>query len=66
LAAVFFLHRDAHQALFGHQFADIPGMFFLVCACECAVAQMAVGKTAHGVAELFLLGGELEIHDMKL
>jgi hypothetical protein len=40
-------------------------MFFLVRAFQRAVAQMAIGKTAHGVAELLLFGGKVEIHDMK-
>jgi hypothetical protein len=26
---------------------------------------MALGKSAHGVAELFLFGGKVEIHDLK-
>ena len=65
LAAVFFLHRDAHQALFGHQLRDVPGVCLLVGALDRAVTQVALGKPAHGVAELFLLGGEFEIHDLK-
>jgi hypothetical protein len=50
------------QTLLGHQPGDIPGVFGFMRPCEGAVAQMALGEAAHGVAKSGLFGSQLEIH----
>ena len=64
LTAVGFRERNTHQTLFGHQLGDIKRMLDLMRALERAGFQVFLRKAADGVAELLLLGGEVEVHEM--
>ena len=62
LTAVGFGKRNAHQALFGHEFGHIPRMLGLVRSRQRAGLQMLMRKAADGIAKLLLFGGEFEVH----
>ena len=45
-----------------HQLRHVPWMIGAVRALERAFAQVPLGEAAHRLAELLLLGGQVEIH----